>query len=70
MMKLLMQISLWLCIAVGLVVVSLSIRAAPSANGQAALGVFLIFIGLNGFVSLRVTKLEEMLKEMKEKNEK
>ena len=70
MMKLLMQISLWLCIAVGLVVVMLSIRGAHSANSQPALGVFLIFIGLNGFASLRITKLEKILKEMKEKNEK
>jgi len=39
-----------------------------STNWQAALGVFLIFLGFNGFISLRLTKVEEMIKEMKKKN--
>ncbi len=69
MTNVLMKFSLWLSIAVGLCAVVLSIRVPFSANYQPALGVFLIFIGLSGFTNLRITKVEEMIREMKEKNE-
>lgn len=64
----LLKLSLWLSIAVGFVAVSLAIRGALTASWLPALGVFFIFIGFNGFASLRITKLEEMLKEMKQTN--
>jgi hypothetical protein len=66
----LQKFSLWLSIAVGLLALTLSIRGSLGASWQAALGVFFIFIGLNGFLSLRIKKVEEMIKEMKEKNAK
>jgi hypothetical protein len=69
MTNLLLKLSLWLCIAVGLSAVVLSTREASGANFQPALGVFFIFIGLSGLTNLRITKVEEMIKEMKEKNE-
>jgi len=69
MTNVLMKFSLWLCVAVGLWAVVLSIRVPSGANYQAALGIFIILIGLNGFTNLRITKVEEMIREMKEKNE-
>lgn len=70
MTNILLKLSLWLIIAVGLVALSLSIRGALTASWLPALGVFFIFIGFNGFASLRITNLEKMIKEMKEKERK
>ena len=69
MTNLLMKFALWFCIAVGLWATVLSIRVPSSANYQPALGVFLILIGLNGFSNLRITKVEDMIRKLKEKNE-
>jgi hypothetical protein len=65
-----MIVTCWLGIAVGLWTVILSIRGAFSAPWGAALGVFMIVIGLNGFITVRITKLEETIIELKKKNEK
>jgi hypothetical protein len=63
------KVSFWISIAVGLWILILSIRGAFSANWGAALGVFLIVLGLNGFTSLRIAKLEEAAKETRKKND-
>jgi hypothetical protein len=58
-----------LCIAVGLWTVILSIRGELTATWQPALGVVFIVIGLNGFTSLRISKLEKTIKDMQRSND-
>jgi hypothetical protein len=60
----LMKIACSLAIAVGLYTVTIAIRVNVSAT-QAALGVFMIMIGLQGFTSSRIAKLEQAVNEMK-----
>jgi hypothetical protein len=61
-----MRFASWLAIIVGFVALALAIRGQIPAT-EAALGVFIMFAGLNGFTSLRIAKLEATVKEMKEK---
>jgi hypothetical protein len=61
-----MRLASWLAIIVGFVAFALAIREKIPVI-DAALGVFIMFVGLNGFTSLRIAKLEATVKELKEK---
>lgn len=61
-----MKLACWFVIAVGFITLSLSIYGKiANVAYEAALGVFLIMIGFNGFISLRIAKLEKEVKEIK-----
>ena len=62
-----MKFACWSAIAIGFVATDLAIWGKVPAT-QAALGVFMMLIGLLGFTSVRLAKLEETVKELKEKN--
>jgi hypothetical protein len=64
------DVSYWVSIGAGLSILILSIRGKLNANWGAALGVFLIFLGLNGFTSLRIARLEEAIKKMQAQRDK
>lgn len=63
-----MKFACWFAIGIGFAIFTLATSGRVAANG-AALGVFMIFIGLNGFTSIRIAKLEETVKEMKKGSE-
>ena len=63
-----MKFACWFGIAIGFGIFTLATSGRVAANG-AALGVFFIFVGLSGFTSLRIAKLEETVKEMKRNSE-
>ncbi len=63
-----MKLACWFAIAAGFVIFDLAIRGKVAAT-LAALGVFIMSIGLNGFTSVRIAKLEETVKEMKRNGE-
>ncbi len=63
-----MKLACWFAIAIGFVAFHLAIWGKVSAT-LAALGVFLMLIGLNGFTSVRIAKLEETVKAMKKNGE-
>jgi hypothetical protein len=63
-----MRVASWFAVIVGFVTLTLAIRGrVPGVD--AALGVFIMLVALNGFTSLRITKLEATVKEMQEKIE-
>jgi hypothetical protein len=63
-----MKIAAWFAVIVGFAALALAIRGqVPVIN--AALGVFIVLIALNGFTSVRIAKLEATVKEMNEKIE-
>jgi hypothetical protein len=61
-----MRFASWVAIIVGFVALALAIRGQIPVI-DATLGVFIMFVGLNGFTSRRIAKLEATVKEMKEK---
>ena len=63
-----MKFACWFAIAIGFITLSLAIYGKiANVAYEAAVGVFFIMIGFNGFMSLRIAKLEEAIKEIKEK---
>ena len=61
-----MKFASWFAIAIGFITLSLAIYGKiANVAYEAALGVFFIMIGFNGFISLRIAKLEEEVKDMK-----
>lgn len=63
-----LKIACSFAIAVGFAIFALATSGRIAGN-EAALGVFVMLIGLNGFISVRIAKLEETVKEMKKKSE-
>ncbi len=59
-----MKLSFWFSILVGFFIFAGAVSGQVSSY-FAALGVFFIVLGLLGFNSLRVAKLEEAIKEIK-----
>jgi len=62
-----MQVTSLLVIVVGLATLVLAIRDRGSPAFQPALGVFLMFIGFNGFTSVRFSQIQERLAKLEEK---
>jgi hypothetical protein len=61
-----MKFAAWLSVVVGFVCLASALRVGVAQNG-AVLGLFLIFLGINAFTSIRFAKLEETIKGIKEK---
>ena len=61
-----MKLASLLAVAVGFITFSLAVYGKiANVSYEAALGVFLVVIGLLGFMSLRIAKLEEEVREMR-----
>ena len=61
-----MKIASFLVVAVGFVTLSLAIYGKLAhSDYEAAVGVFFIMLGFNGFMSVRIAKLEAEIRELK-----
>ncbi len=63
-----MKFACWFAIGIGFAIFTLATSGRVAANG-AAVGVFMMLIGLQGFTSVRMAKLEEAVNEMKRNSE-
>jgi ABC-type transport system involved in cytochrome bd biosynthesis fused ATPase/permease subunit len=61
-----LKIAAWVSVIVGFFYFASALRAGTAQTG-AALGLFLIFLGINAFTAIRIAKLEETIKGMKDK---
>ena len=64
-MKIWMKLASWFIIAVGFITFILAVSENVTAT-RAAFGVFLLFLGFNGFYSLRFTQLEGRVAQLEE----
>jgi hypothetical protein len=61
-----MKLASWLGVIVGFITLSLAIYGQiANVAYEAAIGVFFVMLGFNGFTSLRIAKLEEEIKKLK-----
>jgi hypothetical protein len=53
----------WACIVLGVTTMTLAIQGALTATWHPALGVLFIVVGLNGFATMRLARLEKMMED-------